>query len=130
MTGRIFPFLQEVVSHVDEAAAKCEKVVVGGRDVSELYSEIAWSLEVAYDSKSSIDDSNRIDDTDDPSDASSTSKRTSFRLKLGRHFAVSCQIRSIFRRSLWLGFVSARRHYHFTEASKRYICAVPEICCE
>jgi hypothetical protein len=33
MNGWIFPFLQEVVKLVDEAAAKCEKVVVGGRNV-------------------------------------------------------------------------------------------------
>jgi hypothetical protein len=49
MNGRIFPFLQEVVKHVDEASAKCEKVVVGGRDVSELYSEIARCRDVAAD---------------------------------------------------------------------------------
>jgi hypothetical protein len=85
MNGRIFPFLQEVVKHVDEAAAKCEKVVMGGRDVSELYSEIAKCLDVVADdfpheSKSSIDNSDATEDpdgTDKAGDTISTSKKDS-----------------------------------------------------
>jgi len=130
MTGRIFPFLQEVVSHVDVADAKCEKVVVGGRDVSELYSEIAWSLEIAtvnfkYDSKSSIDDSNHHDDpdgTDDLSDASSTSKKDFLSPEARSSL---CQIRFIFGRSLWLGFVDESRVVAIITSRKRAndICA-------